>query len=180
MRKNKKILLLSTLILTMLAVTLVAQTNSAYSPVRPLRKVRVFITQVNCIGLPQGGWFSLTLYPTYLRPFGGYGDEFTSNSNCGDMSGGSFLYPPGISSGTHVYYNNLYCDWSLCMDFTQNAIYCSGEIKIKYKLRQHKLWGRTEYITILYNTYSYDTEYITTLHYGMGVVKVYITFQLLS
>ncbi|MHA1365537.1 MAG: hypothetical protein ACTSP5_03890 [Candidatus Heimdallarchaeota archaeon] len=140
----------------------------------------IFITQIDCINLPPGAWYSLTLYPEYLRLFDYYGDELTTDSNYEDWSGGSFLYPPGISYGSNTYYNDLYCDWSLCMDFDQDAISNSGEVYIRYKLIQYKFWGQTEYITKYYDSFSYDTQYTTNLYFGMGTIVVYIEFQLLE
>lgn len=185
MRKNYKNILFCALTLTLLTMTIFVNIGSVSSPspTRPMRKMRIFVTQVDCQNLPSGAWYSLTLYPEYLRLFGYYGDELTSDSNYEDWAGGSFLYPPGISSGNNTYNNNLYCDWSLCMDFDQDAITgenFDGEVYLKFKLKQHKFLGNTEYMTIYYDTNSYDTQYTTTLHFNMGTIKVYIKFQLLS
>ncbi|HUU78769.1 MAG TPA: hypothetical protein VMX55_10510 [candidate division Zixibacteria bacterium] len=180
MKRNIKNILFFGLILTLLAVTLVANNYNSSSPVRPMRKIRIFVTRIDCQNLPPGATYTLTLYPEYLRLFEYYGDELTQDSNYEDWSGGNFEYPVEIASGSHTYYDNLYCDWSLCMDFNQEVIENSGEVYLQYKLKENKLFGETQYITKYYDSYSYDTQYITNLYFGMGTIKVYITFQLLS
>ncbi len=181
MKNNHKSILFSTSILIVITFTLVANTVVVNAPVRPMQEIQIFVTKVVCTNLPAGAWYSLTLYPEYLRLFAYYGDELTQDSNYEDWYGGSFLYPPGMSYGSHTYYNDLYCSWSLCMDFDQEEITgIQGEVYLKYKLTHHKSIPVNQYMTVYYDTNSYDTEFYTRIYYGMGTVDVYLTFLLLS
>ncbi|MCF2144786.1 MAG: hypothetical protein K9W42_13905 [Candidatus Heimdallarchaeota archaeon] len=181
--KNNRRALLCFLILILFSITTVVDSNNSTSPPRPMRKIQIVISKIACQNFAPGATYTFTLFPEYFRLFEYYGDELTSDSNYKDWSGGSFEYPRKIGSGNNVYYDDLRCDWSLCLDFDQQAITDNnfkGEVYIKFKLHKNVFLGKNQYITKYFDTYSYDTEYILVLNFGMGIVKAYLTFQLLS
>lgn len=128
-------------------------------------------------------WYELIFIPEYLRLFTEYGDKLRdSDIQYNDYDGTEYVYPPTIEAGTVGYYSqDKECGWSYCRPFSE---WYGNELRIYFKLIQHRLVGSTTQTIVLYfgDTEQYDTYFWTSdLYYSAfhGGLRVYFEIELL-